>query len=41
MIKTKQDNDMTDCTSSFFVENDIKLLWLIRRVVIFDKYQTG
>ena len=38
VIKTRQDNDVTDRTGSFFVENDIELLWLIKLIAIYDKY---
>ena len=30
MMKTKQDNDVIDHTSVFYIENDTELSWLIR-----------
>ena len=38
VIKTRQDNDVTDRTGSFFIENDIELLWPIKLIAIYDKY---
>ena len=29
---------MIDCTSAFFIENDIELSWLIWPIAIYDKY---
>lgn len=29
VTKIEHDNNVTDCTSAFYVENDTKLLWLI------------
>ena len=29
MMKTSEDNDMTDCIGIVYVENDTKILWLI------------
>ena len=38
MKKTKKDNDMTDHASVVYVKkNDIKLSWLTRSGVIYDK----
>ena len=35
-MKTKQDKDVTDCTSVVYVENDIELSWPIGLDVISD-----
>ena len=40
MMKTRQDNDVTDGISAFYVENDTELSWLIRSGMICDKNQT-
>ena len=40
-MKTRKGNDMTDCTSVFYVENDTKLLWSIGPGVAYYKYQIG
>ena len=34
MIKTIQDNNVTDCTSVFYAENNIELLWSIGPSVV-------
>ena len=36
-MKTRQDNDMTDCTSVVYVETKTELLWLIKPVAIYDE----
>ena len=36
-MKTKQDNNMTDHMSAFYVENETKLSWLIKPGVICDE----
>ena len=41
MMKTRQDNNMTDGISAFYIENDIELSWPIRLVIICDENQTG
>ena len=39
-MKTRQDNNMTNCTSVIYVEDETKLLCLIGLGVIYDKNQT-
>ena len=34
MIKTRQDNDVIDCISVVYIENDIDLSWLIELGVV-------
>ena len=41
MIETRQDNDMTNCTSAVYSDNKIELLWPIKLSAICDKNQTG
>ena len=41
MMKTRQDNDVTEQTSVVYVENDIELLWPIESRVFCDKNQIG
>ena len=40
VMKTRQDNNMTNCTSVIYVEDETKLLCLIGLGVIYDKNQT-
>ena len=40
VMKTRQDNDMTNRTGAFYTKNDIELLWPIRLGVIYDKNKT-
>ena len=40
MVKTRQDNDMSDSRGSIDAENDNELLWLIVSGVVCDKNQT-
>lgn len=35
-MKTRHDNDMTDCTGAAYIENDIELSWLIESGVVYD-----
>ena len=37
VMKTKQDNDVTDCTNAIYVENEIELWWSIRSSMICEK----
>ena len=37
MMKTRQDNDVIDCTRTVYVEIEIELLWSIRSSVNYDK----
>ena len=37
VMKTRQDNDMIDHASVFYVKNDIELLWLIEPGIVCDK----
>ena len=37
MMKTRKDNDVTDCISAVYVEYDIELSWPIRSGVIYDE----
>ena len=41
MMKTKQDNNMTDRTSAVYTINEIELSWLIRPGVVTDENQIG
>ena len=36
-MKTRQDNDMTDCTYAVYAENDIEFWLLIKSGVVYDK----
>ena len=36
-MKTKEDNDMTDCTAPLYSKNEIKLSWPIRQGTVYDK----
>ena len=38
-MKTKLDNDLTDCAGAIYAEKDSKLLWLIRPGVVCDENQ--
>ena len=37
MMKTRQDNDVTNCTGAIYVENETKLSWSIGRDAICDE----
>ena len=39
MMKTRQDNDVTDHTGAIYVENNIELSWPIESGVVYDKNQ--
>ena len=39
-MKTRQDNDVTNCTSVVYVENKTKLSLLIRLDAVYDDNQT-
>ena len=41
MMKTREDNDMTDHTSAIYVENEIELLWPIKLGMACDENQIG
>lgn len=41
MMKTRQDNDMIDCTGPLYIENETKLLWLNRQGTVYDVDKTG
>ena len=36
-MKTRQDNDLTDCIGVFYGKNDIELSWPIRQGIICDE----
>ena len=40
MKKTRQDNDVNDCTGAVYTENKTELSWLIRLGAICDENQT-
>ena len=40
-MKTRQDNDVTNCTGVVYAKNEIEFLWSIRLSVMCDKNQTG
>ena len=40
VMKTRQDNDMTNRTGALYTKNDIELLWPIGLGVIYDKSKT-
>ena len=40
MTKARQDNDMTNCTSTVYAKNDIELSWPIGPGVICHENQT-
>lgn len=35
--KTKQDNNLTNCIGTVYIENDTELLWLIGPYVVCDE----
>ena len=35
-MKTRQDNDVIDCTGTVYVKNEIEFSWLIGSVAIYD-----
>ena len=37
MMKTTQDNDVTNRTSMVYIEHEIELSWLIKSGVIYDE----
>ena len=37
MMKTREDNDLTDCLGVFYDENDIELSWSIGSGVDYDE----
>lgn len=37
VTKTKHDNNVTNCTSAVYVENNTKVSWLIESGVVCDK----
>lgn len=37
MMETRQDNYVTDCTDAVFVQNETKLSWLIKPIVVCDE----
>ena len=41
VMKTRQDNDMTDCIGAFYAKKDIELLWPIGLDAVCDEYQRG
>ena len=41
MIKTGQDYELTDCTSTFYSKNDTELAWLIGSGANSDRDQIG
>ena len=41
MMKTRQDNDMTNHIDTVYAKNDIELLWPIEPIVDCDKNQIG
>ena len=41
MMKTRHDNDVTDCTGAMYAKNDTKLLWSIESGVICNENQIG
>ena len=36
-MKTRQDNDLTDCAGAFYVEKSIECSWLIGLGAVFDE----
>lgn len=40
-MKTRLDNDMIDCISTIYDENETKLFWLIEPGVVWEKNWTG
>lgn len=41
VMKTKQDNNVTDQTGALYVENDIELSWPIGPGAVYDEFQRG
>ena len=41
VMKTRQDNNVTNRTTTIYVKNDIELLWLIESGAICNKNQIG
>lgn len=41
VIKTRQDDDMIDCTYAIYSKNEIELSWLIKLSVVCDENKTG
>ena len=39
-MKTRLYNDLIDCASAIYAENDIELVWLIKSGVVYDENQT-
>ena len=37
MMKTKQNNDVTDCICVVYVDNEIELLWLVKLGAVYDR----
>lgn len=37
MMRSRQDNDVTDCTSAIYVEDDSELSWRIEPGPVFDE----
>ena len=37
VTKTRQDNDMTDCIGTIYVENETELSWPIKLGVVYDE----
>ena len=37
MMKTRKDNDVTNCIGVVYVENEIELSWPIRPSVVYDE----
>ena len=40
-MKTRQNNDVTNCTSPLYAENETELLWSIWEGMVYDKDQIG
>ena len=41
MAKTRQDNDVMDCTCVIYAENDNELSWPIKSGAYYDENQIG
>ena len=41
VMKTRQDNDVTNCTGAVYTENEIELSWLIRSSIDCDEKHIG
>lgn len=37
VVKIRQDNDVIDCISAFYVKNETELLWPIKSSPVFDE----